>query len=692
MITITVQEEKQKFQQTFHKEKITIGFAPPGKVDLPLAVSSISEHHVVIALHEGKYRIVNSTHDPLVSLNKHAFGSRNLREGDTLVVHGAILHMDKVKPIQVREEDSEEAIQSLLEQVDALDQLKEHPIEPTPSSLTNPFEAKSYKPVHFIVLIACTLLFLLGSGIYMSFINEQLEFNETEAALFVADAGMALTYAKLYHITAPRDNWSSHEFLKENLEKILAQPETSAISLLSADGWLKNTPYLIRIYTAQNLNKFLIIAQPFSRKSKYFTSKTAIVLDSDHMELRKLEDIKPLNRMLADPKAMDSEFNNIAAIVYSGKLLTLKEIGIEKKRPDLTPPKGLGFIRPGADLKVYNAPRYYKLTDWVIKEADKLEIPEEGTINNLPPFFESLQYLSPLKDLVYYTTEEIEAALHTYEIFHIYLPEEEMLVGWLSLDPQTREIVSSLLITLRGTPHSKQESKPQSTAVPHSLTTTDVDMHSHWFEEMTGIRLNRTKNLEPLSEAMSHLLKQHTQEVDPNFEGRFYHLQKNFVQIDKEELATITQKLHDLYVQYKEQEPYSSPNRFLHFIRMTGLEFFVDANIMKEMEQDEIDRLAMDKVDQYMKRIKGAQKMSELEKHATSFNEFIEQSLASKTVKTAIYQQMREEISKKLDFLLSIEMNEVPIANEESSFLQQLLNKNHTMDTSPDFSDKLERR
>jgi len=587
MITISVQEEKHRFQQTFHKKKISIGFGSSPDIDLPLSKQGISNLHVVIALHHGKYQVINATHDPLVSLNSLAFGTRNLREGDTIVIHGAILRIDRLRnqPKKIQESQNS-SVESLLNQVDSLDQTA--PLESDLTS-TNPIPLKTYNPIHFAAIVICTLLFLLGSGIYMAIIHDQQGVNESEAALFVADASMALMYAKLYHIPAPRDNWSSPEFLKENFEKTSVFSDSSILSSLSVDGWLKKTPYLIRIYTAQNLNRFLVIAQPSYRKYPFFSSKAAIVLDSNQMELRKLDDIKPLNRILADPKALDSGDTAISTIIDGGKLLSLKAIGQEKKQPQLIPPQGLNLTRPKAEFKVYNTPRYYKLTEWVFEKASKLNISSSND-SSIPPFLTELQTLSPLKDLVYYTTKDVDTALHAYEIFHKYLPKEEMLLGWLSIDPKTDRITGSLLITLKGTPYSQiQSSKVTVTAEP------ELDLHSRWFEEMIALRMHRTKNLEHISETMTRLIKQYSQEADPNFEGRFFHLQKSFSQIDKEELATIKEKVLKLYQEYRENET-NSPNRFLYYARMTGLYYFIGEDLIKQIEQDESQRLSKEKI------------------------------------------------------------------------------------------------
>lgn len=690
MITITISEQEQQFQQTFNKERVIIGSGSPEKIDLPLNIEEISEHHVQILWENGHYSVTNSTHDPHVTLNNLSFGTRTLRQNDTLVVHGTVLHFDKVKSAQIANSEtaiSDKELCSLLDRVDALDDnKKELPKGDGSENLisNNPISIKCCNPLHFITLVVATILFLLGSGIYMATVNEHYEEMEEEATVVAADIAMALTYAKLHHISAPRDNWSSPEFIRKNLENILIK-SPFLISSMSANGRLQNNPYLIRIYTSQDLSRFLIIAQPSSHYSHYFSPRASILIDSEKMELRKIDDIKSLNRLLANPYALDTEqVHTVASLIDNGKLITLKSIGIDKKRYDLIPPKGLGFIRSSADLKIYNTPRYHKLTEWIVSEAAKTEVPQSNTLTSQPPFFEELQRFSPLQDLVYYTTEGIESALHAYEVFHVFFPNEEMLIGWLSLDTDEETITNSLLITLKGTPHAIHQFPPNNHQIAmESLSSppsqqTDVDMHSRWFEEMVTLRTNRTKNLESLSEALSHLLNQHTQEADPNFEGRFHYLYNSYEQIDEEELQSITKNLQNLYQEYREYEPFSSPSRFLYYIRMTGLEFFVNTDIMQQIEQDEIDRLAKDKIDQYQKRIKGAQKLSELEKHIITFTEFLEKTLASKSLKIQAFKDIRECTHEKLRlFLNSDDHHPYSLREEDRYTLEHILRNRH---------------
>src|SRR5690606_8087270 len=98
--------------------------------------------------------------------------------------------------------------------------------------------------------------------------------------------------------------------------------------------------------------------QPAPNLMQWLVHKKTLVVDSSTMEMRKISDLKALNRLLANPDPLEgSNGEDIHHLIKEGGLMSLNSLAGHKNHWGFSPPKTLGFIRPGAENYIYNAPR-----------------------------------------------------------------------------------------------------------------------------------------------------------------------------------------------------------------------------------------------------------------------------------------------------------------------------------------------
>ena len=169
-----------------------------------------------------------------------------------------------------------------------------------------------------LIATGLSALLLLGLFIILFFYYSLSNKNrnvEIKAAEAVADISMALTYAQFNHFQPPNLNWTDPEFLKNNMIAVLAS-QYSPLSSLDLQGLFNNSNYILRVYNSGDLSQYVIIAQPAPSLSQWILPRAAIVVDSKAMELRKITDMRVLNRLLLNPNPLDGAGANEVSRVY----------------------------------------------------------------------------------------------------------------------------------------------------------------------------------------------------------------------------------------------------------------------------------------------------------------------------------------------------------------------------------------
>lgn len=291
---------------------------------------------------------------------------------------------------------------------------------------------------------AFSLLIAIVLGCLYVAITGYNEEEEIKAAQAVADVAMALNFAQINHAEPQNQNWSDPDFLKHNLNAVLAS-EYPPLANVDSQGHFYKTSYILRIYTGADLNHFLVIAQPIPGLLQWFMPKAAITVDSSLMVLRKISDLKTLNRLLVNVTLDTSNSTDIANFVTLGELLPLTELKKYHPHTGFDLPKALGLIRPGAENLIYNGVRYYPFGESLMKKAIAL-YKSDDTGQDLLPLIDEISRFTQFPNIVLYSSEGLRMAQRGQKALATFFPRYKFIHAYLLFNAQHLPYNSHLLI------------------------------------------------------------------------------------------------------------------------------------------------------------------------------------------------------------------------------------------------------
>lgn len=321
------------------------------------------------------------------------------------------------------------------------------------------FLQRSYSWI--VIILLATFLLLAGAWAFKNWYNgllDQVKVEELKASETAADVAMALMYAKIHKIQPQNHNWSDPHFLRNNLLSILPSYTSDKM------GWgayeSEQSPYSLRIYTSSNLSRFLVIIQPKPSFRQDFIPRAAIAVDSEEMLLRKTVQFKELNRLLLDPDLFTvGKEEQISELLRQFEIVPLFRLAeTSKEKHHYLPPKALALLRPGSENKVYNAPRYFLFGEALIEKALALFPSENNSSSELQD--SEAEVLTPLPDMVFYSSHGMAQARKNQEILQKLNPEGQIFTAYLRFN-EGQLSGSHLLIGDR----SKQEAVPETALV-----------------------------------------------------------------------------------------------------------------------------------------------------------------------------------------------------------------------------------
>lgn len=311
------------------------------------------------------------------------------------------------------------------------------------------------------LIAAITAFILLIAFVFACFyfvVTGHNEEKEIKAAQAVADVAMALNFAQINHAKAQNQNWSKPEFLNENIASVLAPPY-APLAEVNAQGKLLSTSYILRIYTgSDDLNHFLIIAQPDSGFLQWLVPKAAITVDSGLMELRKITDLKTLNRLLVNATLDTSNSADIANFVRLGELVPLTELKKYHPHTGFDIPQELSQKHPGAENLIYNGARYYPLGEALVRKA--IAMYENGdTPDNVPSFVDEINRFTRFPNLVLYSSGGIHIAERGQKALNTFFPQHKFLHAYLQFNSQNFATTGQLLTLDESIAEAKMKEK-----------------------------------------------------------------------------------------------------------------------------------------------------------------------------------------------------------------------------------------
>lgn len=528
----------------------------------------------------------------------------------------------------------------------------------------------------WLSIIGIILIIAAVIGVIFYFnASDKSEEEELKAAQGVADVAIALTYAQTNHIKPQNQNWSDPDFLKNNLAAILAS-EFTPLASLDNQGRFNNTPYILRIYTSSDLSQFLVIAQPAPSLLQWLIPKTAIIVDSHAMEMRKTKDLKLLNRLLVNSNTLDgTNAVDISNLVKQGDIMPLQALVEKRNHHGFPPPKALALLRPGAENLIYNAPRYYHFGESLMKKA----ITMTGSPSNsheVAMLQEEIASISKFPHIVLYSSNGLQAAIQGQKALSTFIPQNKLLIAYLQFNSKGKITSSHLLmddgygeVALASQPalpaiDTEPESMPLQQITPQTTekhsdiikessgwsADGEIDRNNPVYLQLASLLTARQQALKPISDQIAGLLSDNNHGAAANFTERFAALANKYSALAQEQNAKLMRGISQINEEYSAL-PFSG---FMAYLKLAGVDKLVQENLKKQQESGK-QHLSNQEVEGLLLAIQESQDLDELDSIVNKSADLLNMAELPDAEKLIAYQSsLRAHVLLKLgQFLLS---------------------------------------
>ncbi|WP_075883479.1 FHA domain-containing protein [Candidatus Protochlamydia sp. W-9] len=540
---------------------------------------------------------------------------------------------------------------------------------------------RAWKWFILFILLILTITGFVGTIIYFRF-SDKAEIQETIASQGVADVAMALTYAKLYRLKPHNQNWADLDFLKNNFQAILADTPSYG-NQIDAQGQFICCPYTLRIYTNSDLSHFLLIAQPAPSIYYWLIPKSTIVVDSNAMELRTLKDLRTLNRLLANPEPLEgTNGKDISALIKQGTLTRLATLSTDPNQQDFSPPKNLGWIKPGAENFIYNSPRYFRLGHPLIQKAINLAT-AKGTSQEVSALKQDVENFSKLPHAVLYSEQGKKTALQTKQGIATFAPSNKILLGYLLFNKQGKIQQAHLLkdeeeikdhiflkekeqIALIGSEINEKNIKEENEPL-HMDHTTHVDFNHPIYIQLQALTLARENELTPLSTALNHLINRELHHPSGHFQTDFQTLSHSYLMTDAKHRQLLKEALEMLYQQYEDMPI----NQFIVFVKQLHLEHLI---IKNDKSIGFVDENCIQNLETMLTQIEKAKSLIELDNLIHICNSWLNFDYIKDPEELIKYQNLvRNSVLSQLEKHLLSQTKYVNVKEQDKEILKKIL-------------------
>jgi len=384
---------------------------------------------------------------------------------------------------------------------------------------------------------------------------------------------MAITHARLNHITPNNQNWTDPDFIRNNLSIVLS-PDLHTQAEINNGGRFSRYPYILRVYTSRDMSRFLVIAQPSPNLLQWLLNRATIVIDSTTMELRKISDLKNLNRLLTNSDPLEGKIGvEITRVVKEGTLMQLTSLAGEKNRWGFAPPKTLEFIRPGAQHYIYNAPRYYPLGESILKKALLLNQNPENS-DEVPALQAEIKEISQFPDIVLYTSQDLQRVIDAQKVLTTFSPDSNFLIAYVKLNSKGYIASSHLLMSAERemtTPPLEQMTSLLNNDEPESSKKIPLESNHLLYLQLRALATERTRELTPIATKIVNRIHQENQTMTPNFAETVDELLNEYKERESDLSGKIKKEVIRLHQEYA-NVPFE---QFMEFLKSTQLLFFV---------------------------------------------------------------------------------------------------------------------
>ncbi|NGX42218.1 MAG: hypothetical protein K940chlam7_00495 [Chlamydiae bacterium] len=532
---------------------------------------------------------------------------------------------------------------------------------------------ENWKMIIGLIVAIIILSGIICSGVYFRASGKNSQ-EEKKIAAGITDIAMAITHAQLNHITPNKLNWSDPDFIRNNLAQVLA-PNLHTQAQIDTKGQFHKYPYILRVYTSDDLSRFLIIAQPAPNLLQWLIHKKTIVIDSTAMEMRKITDLKELNRLLTNPTPLEGNSGlEISRTIKEGKLMPLDSLAGNKNHWGFISPKTLGYIRPGAENYIYNAPRFYPFGETLLNRAINLHM-NPSSSEDVSELQEDMSEISKFPDIVLYTSLGLQNAIDAQKALTTFTPNSKFLVGYVKLNPKGYVASSHLLMHednaeismlesdalfphhLSGKPLRTNSFETDDFEQLFSFENTDhdsdisVERNHPLYLQLHAVATERLHALKPISNEIITLLQKQHNEILPDFETNIQDLVHEYIQTGHEQRTKMIEELANLYLEYSDMPL----EEFMQFISATKLTPLIDEALEEHNRTPETMTLDENQIEEQFQKIHSAQTLANLNDNTQETAKMLSLGKLSDTENLINYQILlhNKVLDKLSQFLLS---------------------------------------
>lgn len=512
-----------------------------------------------------------------------------------------------------------------------------------------------------LVLASGATVFLLVAAfsltVYGAFAenNNQAEFL---AAQDVADVAMALVHARMHPEPQKTYNLADPEFLRAQLSQLLGEAFPMNLEM-TPQGHLKNSSYLLRVYTNQDISQFVIVAQPEPSLWYWLIQPHTIFLDSETMQLHKTQDVRMINRILADTTFFQNKhFTALDPIFARSSSIPLRTLSYETNRREFAPPRELKQLRPGAENRIYNAPRYHRLGETLFRLLTEFKAtsPTDHTLVT-----EALQALSDFHNMVLYSVGSLHTAQKAVNTLQSHFPEEQFLIAHMTLDKENRSLLASHVVD------------PIPEASIFDLRSS-IDAEKHPLQaKLEELAQARRRAIEPFTQEMLAQIALHTTKPSESFYETMKELLQNCKKVDGPSCYELRHALAHFYLEYVIKQPRIAFTEFAAYAESAGLMAYLPKENMRALQGAEEGPESLDLMP-WINKIKEAGNLHALDRALLMADQWLlDQSFLDQEQLQTYTQSLKKTAKQRLEQLLGGSKSTVPLHERQRPILIHLL-------------------
>lgn len=396
-----------------------------------------------------------------------------------------------------------------------------------------------------VAILLLTMIGVLGGGTFFA-INIRNYEQEQHAAQGLADIAMALLHSKMTQQATLEHHWNDQEFLEENLQAVLSS-KYRARSNVGSNGELLHCSYKLQLTVDPSESRFLLTARPKHTLTQWLIPKKSLAIDSQTMTIHRIRDERLLEKAaMVIKESKENRPSDLAFLINDKTLIPLSSLEPEGHRLGFVPPAELADLLADSQNRIYNAPRYYKLSRLVIQTASRLE-ENKATPRDVSALSSLIHTYCAFDDWVFYCSQGKAMAWHALRGLERQQPQRQFLVGYLEFHAEDGLIADTHLVSAT----NEEESAAKAHSHPREL---EVNRHHPLFVELTHLAGERQRALQNSSQRLISYIEQNNSQPTPEFLSNFRTLIADYEHQELQQNSRIASSLDAIRKQYTLQE------------------------------------------------------------------------------------------------------------------------------------------